>query len=219
SFLDPSGTSGWCAERRRSRRSPSAAHSGTWGRPKPSSPSQASEAGPQPWSGSREANIGSLRRRRSTRPLSSRRPPARASAPPASVTAVTEVRLTVGDSAFLAIGRKILNPGWREILPEPETITELPSLSEGEAVPIQEIRVVEDRTKSPPLHSQGSLLLAMQRLELGTKSTRHEILDLLFRRQFVTGRSMRTTAAGRALVDALTIYGPDIASPEMTRHL
>src|SRR5207302_891314 len=103
---------------------------------------------------------------------------------PASVTAVTEVRLTVGDSAFLAIGRKILDPGWREILPEPETITELPSLSEGEAVPIQEIRVVEDRTKSPPLHSQGSLLLAMQRLELGTKSTRHEILDLLFRLQF-----------------------------------
>src|SRR5437879_10813796 len=45
---------------------------------------------------------------------------------PASVTAVTEVRLTVGDSAFLAIGRKILDPGWREILPEPETITELP---------------------------------------------------------------------------------------------
>src|SRR5439155_1264336 len=75
---------------------------------------------------------------------------------PASVTAVTEVRLTVGDSAFLAIGRKILYPGWREILPEPETMTELPSLSEGEAVPIQEIRVVEDRTKSPPLHSQGS---------------------------------------------------------------
>src|SRR5467141_1337000 len=138
---------------------------------------------------------------------------------PASVTAVTEVRLTVGDSAFLATGRKILDPGWREILPEPETMTELPSLSEGEVVPIQEIRVVEDRTKSPPLHSQGSLLLAMQRLELGTKSTRHEILDLLFRRQFVTGRSMRTTAAGRALVDALAIYGPDIASPEMTRHL
>src|SRR5439155_32950 len=73
---------------------------------------------------------------------------------PASVTAVTEVRLTVGDSAFLATGRKILDPGWREILPEPETMTELPSLSEGEAVPIQEIRVVEDRTKSPPLHSQ-----------------------------------------------------------------
>src|SRR5256714_10174808 len=105
----------------------------------------------------------------------------------ASVDAVTGVRLTVGDSAFQATGRKILDPGWREILPEPESFTELPSLTEGEAIPVQEMRVVEDRTKPPPLHSQGSLLLAMQRLELGTKSTRHEILDLLFRRRARNG--------------------------------
>src|SRR5438132_1082793 len=104
-------------------------------------------------------------------------------------------------------------------LPVHDPLKALPPLSEGDVVPIQELRIVEERTKPPPLHSQGSLLLAMQRLELGTKSTRHEILDLLFRRQFVSGRSMRTTAAGRALVDALAIYGPDLASSEMTRHL
>jgi len=138
---------------------------------------------------------------------------------PPSVTAVTEVRLTVGDSAFHATGRTILEPGWREILPEAERLVELPPLAQGDTIPIQELRIVEDRTKPPPLHTQGSLLLAMQRLDLGTKSTRHEILDLLFRRQFVTGRSMRTTAAGRALVDALARYGPDVTSAEMTRHL
>src|SRR5438552_18913872 len=59
----------------------------------------------------------------------------------------------------------------------------------------------------------------MQRLGFGTKSRRHEILDLLFRRQYVSGRSIRTTAAGRALVDALAIYGPDVTTPDMTRHL
>jgi DNA topoisomerase-1 len=138
---------------------------------------------------------------------------------PASLTAITEVRLAVGDSAFHVTGRKILEPGWREILPEPDRATELPPLTEGEMVPIQELRIVEDRTRPPPLHTQGSLLLAMQRLDLGTKSTRHEILDLLYRRQFVTGRSMRTTAAGRALVDALAIHGPDVTSPDMTQHL
>src|SRR5437773_2369567 len=47
------------------------------------SPSEASEARPQPWNASHKANIGSLRQRRSTRPPSSRRPPAKASAPPA----------------------------------------------------------------------------------------------------------------------------------------
>src|SRR5207248_2003863 len=34
-----------------------------------------------------------------------------------------------------------------------------------------------------------------------------------------TPRSSRTSAAVRALVDSLAIYGPVIASPEMTRHL
>src|SRR5256886_12252557 len=48
---------------------------------------------------------------------------------PASVTAVTEGRLTVGDSAFLATGRKILDPGWRGVLPQSGPMTGLPSLS------------------------------------------------------------------------------------------
>ncbi len=138
---------------------------------------------------------------------------------PPSVAAITEVHLRVGDTEFLAIGRKTVEPGWREILPGEERTAELPALREADALGVRELRVIEDRTRPPPLHTQGTLLLAMQHLGLGTKSTRHEILDLLFRRQYVTGRSIRTTAAGRALVEALTIHGPDVTSPEMTRHL
>jgi len=138
---------------------------------------------------------------------------------PASVSTVTEAHLCIGDTRFLATGRTVLEPGWREILPDPEPPADLPSLQPEDAVPIREIRIVEGRTKGPSLYSQGSLLLTMQRLGLGTKSTRHEILDLLFRRQYVSGRSIRTTAAGRALVDALAIHGPNLASPEMTGHL
>jgi DNA topoisomerase I len=138
---------------------------------------------------------------------------------PASVSTVTEAHLVVGNTRFLATGRTVVEPGWREILPDHEAFRELPPLQEGEAIPVQEIRIVEGKTKGPPLHSQGSLLLAMQRLDLGTKSTRHEIIDLLFRRQYVSGRGIRTTAAGRALVEALAIHGPRVAGPEMTAHL
>lgn len=138
---------------------------------------------------------------------------------PASVSTITEVHLGVGDTRFLATGRTVVEPGWREIVPDPKPPIELPPFQEGEAIPVHEMRIIEGGTKPPPLFSQGSLLLTMQRLGLGTKSTRHEILDLLFRRQYVTGRSIRTTAAGRALVDALTIHGPRVASPDMTGHL
>src|SRR3989449_174065 len=136
-----------------------------------------------------------------------------------SLSTITEVHLRLGDTEFLAVGGVLVEPGWREILPDDRPMTELPALREGEELTVREVRVAEDRTTPPPLHTQGTLLLTMQRFALGTKSTRHEILDLLFRRQYISGRSIRTTAAGRALVDALTIYGPDVTDPEMTRHL
>src|SRR3989441_1168155 len=142
-----------------------------------------------------------------------------ASLSPPSLSTITEVHLRLGDTEFLAVGGALVERGWREILPDDRPMTELPALADGEELTVREVRVVEDRTTPPPLHTQGTLLLTMQRLALGTKSTRHEILDLLFRRQYISGRSIRTTAAGRALVDALTIYGPDVTDPEMTRHL
>src|SRR5438093_27901 len=138
---------------------------------------------------------------------------------PPSLSTITEVHLRVGDTEFVAVGQATVEPGWREILPEDRKVTDLPPLREDEELAVREVRIVEDHTMPPSLHTQGTLLLAMQRLGLGTKSTRHEILDLLFRRQYVSGRSIRTTAAGRALVDALTIYGPDVTDPGMTQHL
>ncbi|HEX9341657.1 MAG TPA: DNA topoisomerase [Thermoplasmata archaeon] len=138
---------------------------------------------------------------------------------PPSVSTITEVHLRLGDTEFLATGRRIVEPGWREIVPDEHPPGDLPAVREGEGLPVCELRIVEDRTKPPPLHTSGTLLLTMQRLGLGTKSTRHEILDLLYRRQYVSGRSIRMTAAGRALVDALAIYGPDVTAPEMTRDL
>jgi DNA topoisomerase I len=138
---------------------------------------------------------------------------------PASVHTVTEAHLGLGDTRFVATGQTLVEAGWREILPDLEASRDLPPLQEGDTIPAHEVRIVEGRTKGPPLHSQGSLLLAMQRLGLGTKSTRHEIIDLLFRRQYVSGRGIRTTAAGRALVEALAIHGPRLAGPEMTAHL
>lgn len=136
-----------------------------------------------------------------------------------SVWEVTELRLRVADTEFRAVGRRLLAAGWRDVLPVREPAVPLPMLRTGAVLPVRGLYLEEGRTRPPPLHSQGSLLLAMERLGLGTKSTRHEILDLLFRRQFVSGRSMRTTAAGRALIEALETYAPNVTRPETTRDL
>ena len=132
----------------------------------------------------------------------------------------TAARLRVGDAVFLARGERILELGWRVLVPvDPGSARDLSALHEGDALPVRGLRIESGRTRPPPLHTQASLLLAMERLGLGTKSTRHEILGLLFQRRYVEGGRIRTTAAGRALVDALTMYAPELAGAEMTRRL
>jgi len=138
---------------------------------------------------------------------------------PPCVWRVTDVLLRVGDTAFRAIGREKVSAGWRELLPDPDPTAALPPPLVGQALPILDLRLAEGWSRPPPLHTQGSLLITMERLGLGTKSTRHEILDLLFRRQYVTGRAMRTGATGRALIEALELYAPDVASVAMTGRL
>src|SRR5207245_1403930 len=81
-----------------------------------------------------------------------------------SLSTITEVHLRLGDTEFLAVGGVLVEPGWREILPDDRPMTELPALREGEELTVREVRVVEDRTTPPPLHTQGTLLLTMQRL-------------------------------------------------------
>src|SRR2546422_9993916 len=58
-----------------------------------------------------------------------------------------------------------------------------------------------------------------ERLGLGKKSTRHEILKKLYGRKFIEGKYPRPTTSGRALIEALEDHAERITQPEMTAHL
>jgi DNA topoisomerase-1 len=59
----------------------------------------------------------------------------------------------------------------------------------------------------------------MEKLGLGTKSTRHEIVQKLFDRSYLQGNQIRPTASGRAVVIALEDNAELIVRPEMTSKL
>lgn len=59
----------------------------------------------------------------------------------------------------------------------------------------------------------------MDRLQLGTKSTRHDIIGKLFSRNYVQGNYLVPTASGIALTKALEHHGGGITEPEMTAKL
>ena len=140
---------------------------------------------------------------------------------PNAVALTSEAKVDLGGQPFKADGYVVKDLGWRKYYPYWQIHeSRLPALSVGEAVEkAAPVEVREDRTKPPPRYSEGTLIQEMERLGLGTKSTRHEIIKKLYERKFIEGRYPKPTTSGQAVVQALEDHAERITRPEMTAHL
>jgi DNA topoisomerase-1 len=139
---------------------------------------------------------------------------------PNCVAEESEAKLDAGGETFHANGRVIVEPGWRKYYPYwTARESNLPALVAGEELPIVTIDIAKDATRPPPRYTQGALIQEMEKLGLGTKSTRHEIIQKLYDRKYAEGRDLRPTVSGRALIGALEDHAEKITLPEMTAHL
>ncbi len=130
------------------------------------------------------------------------------------------VAIDLRGERFEGKGHRITDPGWYRIYPysQPEEAP-MPVLAPKEVVPLDAVELREDRTKPPRRYSQGSLIQEMERLGLGTKSTRHDVLQKLFDRHYVSQRQLEPTSTGIAVTEALRAHAPLITRPEMTHRL
>ncbi len=126
----------------------------------------------------------------------------------------------IGGEPFTGEGRKTTEPGWYRVYPysQPDEAP-MPVLEVGRPIVAESVDLLEDRTKPPRRFTQGSLIQEMERLGLGTKSTRHDVLQKLFDRRYVTQRQLEPTSTGVAVTEALRAHAPLITRPEMTHRL
>jgi len=151
------------------------------------------------------------------------------------VKEVTSISLTSGESIFAVKGTVIKSAGWRAVFnaqEEGEENTVLPALKEGENLPLFDIELLEKQTKPKPLHTESSLLSAMENagkeLEdaelkasmkdsgIGTPATRAAIIETLFTRQYIIRekKTLVPTEKGLAVYDI--VKDKKIADVEMT---
>jgi len=133
---------------------------------------------------------------------------------------ITDVVLDVNGYSFMAKGTKILDYGWLELYPyrKVEEVF-IPDLSVGETVKAKEWDLNEDKTKPPYRYDYASLIKKMEDLNLGTKSTRHDIIEKLQARGFIEGNPVRPTHLGMGLIESLLTVKSDITEPDMTAEL
>ncbi len=138
----------------------------------------------------------------------------------AAVVESTKVRLDVNDEPFVAKGDVIVSAGFRAIYPYGLKKEEhLPALAEGQEAEFLGATMEEKQTQPPARFSQGKLIQEMEKLGLGTKATRHTILQNLYDRKYVTGDPIEPTCQGETVIKALMHYADRITTPEMTREL
>lgn len=149
---------------------------------------------------------------------------------------VTTVILSANDCDFMAKGSIIKVSGWRLVFNEKESEGEdddnLPQIQEGDILQLSEVELLEKQTKPKPLHTESSLLAAMENagkeLEdadikasmkdcgIGTPATRAAIIETLFSRQYIVREKKNLVPTEKGLAVFNIVKDRKISDVELT---
>ena len=121
---------------------------------------------------------------------------------------------------FVARGDVTIKEGFRAIYSYGVKKDEqLPALEEGQVISFNGATCTKKQTEPPARYTQGKLVQEMEKLGLGTKSTRASIIERLYTVKYIQNDPIEPSQLGMAVCDALDAYAPHITHPEMTAEL
>lgn len=148
----------------------------------------------------------------------------------------TAVTMQARDVTFAVRGSVIKVPGWRSVLnlseEEDEDNATLPELHEDDTLSIIKCESLEKQTKSRPLHTESSLLgamesagkdltneeerQAMKEVGIGTPATRAAIIETLFSRDYIRREKKSLIPTEKGLTVYSIVKDKKIADVAMT---
>lgn len=150
----------------------------------------------------------------------------------------TAVKLDADGVHFSCKGSVTLVPGWKAVFNtkdepnEEDDSTVLPALVEGDNLSVRDCEIQERQTKPRPLHTESSLLAAMESCAkevedeqqseamkecgIGTPATRAAIIETLFSREYIVREKKSLVPTNKGLVVYLAVKDKKIADVAMT---
>lgn len=138
---------------------------------------------------------------------------------PESVRESMKITILVNKHKFSTTGRRTLEKGWMEFYGPYAKFDEiiLPDLKKGDKLNVKKFEMLDKETSPPPRYSQASIIKLLEQKNLGTRATRAAILQTLYYRDYVTGKSIKVTSLGLKLAATLKKYVPDFVDEKLTR--
>jgi len=122
---------------------------------------------------------------------------------------------------FFLKGSRLLREGWIEFYKPyaSDKSQKLPDIKAGDKTPLTKIQAVQKFTEPQPRYNPSSLLQKMENENIGTKATRAEIIEILYRRDYIKNIRIEATPLALKIINLLKKYCPMIIDPEFTAKL
>ena len=133
-----------------------------------------------------------------------------------------KVTLSINGNCFHLAATRMLSEGWQRFYkPYAQTKEDaLPPLTEGQSINVKRVVLSDLYTKPPVRYSPRSLLLKMEKEEIGTKATRAATIQTLYDRKYIGGKDrLVVSELGFEVVEVLAEYCPTVISSLMTKKL
>jgi len=136
-----------------------------------------------------------------------------------AVRETVTIELNNEGEIFISKGTRTIERGWHSLYGKYAKFEEymFPDLKKNEKLDVEKINLHEKETQPPKRYTPSSIIREMEKRNLGTKATRSQILDILFRRGYLHGKSIEVTPLGLNVVDTLGKYCPEVLSEKLTR--
>ena len=139
--------------------------------------------------------------------------------PPAEIKSIS-ANIDIGGEVFVANGSNVIEKNWIAFYPyyRHEDVY-IPDLKQGQKLKVIDKKIQDKETKPPARYSQGKLVEKMEELGLGTKATRHTIIQNLISRGYIRGNPLLPSEKAIAVVKILKKHADRISTPDMTSEL
>ena len=124
------------------------------------------------------------------------------------------------DLSLKANGKRLVEPGYHAVYPYSNASESfVPDVSEGEELAVTDTSYEAKQTQPPRRYGQSRLIETMESMGIGTKATRHDVIQKLYDRGYIESDPPRPTRLARAVVEASEEFADRIVSEEMTAQL
>lgn len=137
-----------------------------------------------------------------------------------AVMATVTIDLDVQSEIFIAKGTKTKIPGWHKFYKPYLMLKEkdLPEVKENEILNVNKSELISKETQPPRRYTPASIIKELNKKEIGTKSTRAEIIDNLYQRNYIKNESIEVTDIGLKTIETLEKFCPEIIDEKLTRN-